>query len=315
MSDFFSDFGSLWIDRVDAVDILANKVKQGLVSERLEDKLRFFIEEGYIIFENVVPAETIDEIVRLYDYAVEGDKKIFKKQGLFLKNSENSDFGPGMRMIDIYALSKAVRDATFPNIVSDFINAVFEEPAIATQSISFNYGSGQSVHQDTAYVLSQSPLALVASWLALEDIQGGTGELSYYPKSHRFDDFLFEKGRKRWIQAKDGVEKHHEFLKNLHDQAKVRDIPLKRFTANKGDVLIWHADLAHGGTPITKQATRRSLVTHFVPLSIKPSYVGVADHYFEYKHKENCYFSSRHYDMSTVSGRLNDLSIVYPNRR
>ncbi len=36
------------------------------------------------------------------------------------------------------------------------------------------------------------------------------------------------------------------------------------FTAKKGDLLIWHANLMHGGEPHTnKEKTRKSMVFHY----------------------------------------------------
>jgi ectoine hydroxylase-related dioxygenase (phytanoyl-CoA dioxygenase family) len=47
----------------------------------------------------------------------------------------------------------------------------------------------------------------------------------------------------------------------------------KSFLGKAGDVLIWHADLAHGGAPIKNVGqTRHSLVTHFCPASDEPFY-------------------------------------------
>jgi len=38
----------------------------------------------------------------------------------------------------------------------------------------------------------------------------------------------------------------------------------QHFLGKAGDVLIWHEDLAHGGTPIRNMSlTRKSLVTHY----------------------------------------------------
>ncbi|HVS44039.1 MAG TPA: hypothetical protein VMU20_17460 [Candidatus Dormibacteraeota bacterium] len=53
-------------------------------------------------------------------------------------------------------------------------------------------------------------------------------------------------------------------------------MPLKRFLARKGDVFIWSADLAHGGSPIEDRSlTRRSLVGHFTPVSQEPQYMAM----------------------------------------
>lgn len=40
----------------------------------------------------------------------------------------------------------------------------------------------------------------------------------------------------------------------------------KTFRPRKGDVLIWSADLVHGGSPVTDPSlTRKSLVGHYCP--------------------------------------------------
>ena len=60
----------------------------------------------------------------------------------------------------------------------------------------------------------------------------------------------------------------HKEMKYYYDymQKKVEEMGLKeeRFMAKKGDVLIWHSQLFHGGSPINNDSlTRRSIVTHF----------------------------------------------------
>ena len=52
--------------------------------------------------------------------------------------------------------------------------------------------------------------------------------------------------------------------------AKTREMPLRRFQARKGDVFIWSADLAHGGSPIENPGlTRRSIVGHSAPSAVR----------------------------------------------
>lgn len=45
------------------------------------------------------------------------------------------------------------------------------------------------------------------------------------------------------------VEQH---LNELTARARQQKLPKKTFLAKKGDVLIWHADLVHGGSPVSK---------------------------------------------------------------
>jgi len=148
---------------------------------------------------------------------------------------------------------------------------LFEAPPKAFQGLTFWNGSQQDIHKDTAYVkIDSNPMNLAASWLALEDISVGTGEREYYVGSHRAPDFLFG-GTSKWMESH-GAE-HPKFLASLHEDAATYGHARKSFIAKAGDILIWHADLAHGGSKILNPSlTRKSLVTHFCPVQDEPFY-------------------------------------------
>ena len=54
-------------------------------------------------------------------------------------------------------------------------------------------------------------------------------------------------------------------MRSLDANAGRFGLERKRLMARQGDVLIWHADLVHGGDPVSRQITRRSIVTHYCP--------------------------------------------------
>jgi ectoine hydroxylase-related dioxygenase (phytanoyl-CoA dioxygenase family) len=65
------------------------------------------------------------------------------------------------------------------------------------------------------------------------------------------------------------------------------------FAAKKGDVLIWHSDLIHGGHPVSQDITRKSVVTHYCPKHVAPLY-SETHHPTFYEHDGHLYTSS-HY--------------------
>ena len=293
------EFGPLWIDQPNWVSDPRYVAAESVQKQYLED----FVEKGYVIFKHAVPEDIVDQILAdahgIYDRP---ENYVLKGQGKYLDPAELTKLNRGNRIIDLYAVSAAARDAIMTSPVADFLNLIFDEPPIAMQSLFFEYGSQQAIHQDTAYVVSGKPLSLAASWIALEDVTAGSGELIYYPGSHRFQHFLFSDAHKSWVQDRDGQEQHKTFLKSLHQQASDLGIKKDSFIAQKGDVLIWHADLAHGGSKIKNDMTRRSLVAHYCPLSVKPKYKDIIkDTYFELPHPNNGHFSCRHYDIRHVS--------------
>jgi hypothetical protein len=105
-------------------------------------------------------------------------------------------------------------------------------------------------------------------------VEPGSGELIYYIGGHRIPDYLYAGGTsKHWNVERDGHTIHDGHLRYLMDQATTRQLPLGRFLPKNGDVLFWHADLPHGGSSITNAGSpRRSLVTHYCPISCMPYY-------------------------------------------
>jgi ectoine hydroxylase-related dioxygenase (phytanoyl-CoA dioxygenase family) len=178
----------------------------------------------------------------------------------------------------VYVHSAAAQRAIANAPAQEFLAAVFEDQPKAFQSLNFWFGSGQPMHKDSAYVkIDNNPTAFAATWLALEDLSPGSGELEYYAGSHHAPPFLFG-GEDKWMEAY--PQDHDRFLASLHADAEKYHHQRHAFLARAGDLLIWHADLAHGGSPVVNRVTRKSLVTHFTPASAAPFY------YRNGKHRE-----------------------------
>ncbi len=120
------------------------------------------------------------------------------------------------------------------------------------------------------------PTQFAASWIALEDVTQGAGELTYLEGSHRLPDFLYGGRYKTLWDAQHMVRKNElraemeDYSEKLERRGTEAGMPASTFLAKRGDVLIWHADLAHGGLPISPDTTRRSVVTHYCPEEVAP---------------------------------------------
>ncbi|HEY0067620.1 MAG TPA: hypothetical protein VGB46_09655, partial [Flavisolibacter sp.] len=61
-----------------------------------------------------------------------------------------------------------------------------------------------------------------------------------------------------------GDKTYTEYEKMIEEKIRESNLPKKIFTARKGDLLIWHANLFHGGEPhLDKDRTRKSMVFHY----------------------------------------------------
>ena len=77
------------------------------------------------------------------------------------------------------------------------VELIYGQPAIAFQSLYFEYGSQQALHRDPMFVVTDPPMHLLASWVALEDVTPESGPLAYVPGTHRWPWFEFEPGLRR----------------------------------------------------------------------------------------------------------------------
>jgi hypothetical protein len=270
-------FDSLWIDKPAAEEVLERLLADPATAQ-VGSYLKHFHQFGYCIIPNAVPVDVIDRYLVECHELIEADKlKI--SLGLQILPAKGADIlVPLTKILDVHVFSEAAQKISFSPPLKSFLDHLFCEPALAFQTLHFETGSTQAVHNDTAYVVLNEPKSLCASWVALEDIQPGTGELVYYPGGHRFGDFLYQNHRKNWSVDDDGHDIHDHHLHWLHQRAKELGIELQTFRPKKGDALIWHADLPHGGGPITREnSTRRSLVTHYCPARCTPHYFRFMD--------------------------------------
>ena len=296
---FASRHGGLWIDRED----WRRLAQVARLAQAQVDQIQQFVEDGYMILPGAATSAAVDAFrARISQGFERGDDRL-------LYQPPGDDRGRplaagverrGTRIVDSYAAAPEALDLFTSPALAAFLELIFGEPALLFQSLSFEQGSEQGLHQDTAYVVVNRPLELAACWIALEDVQPGSGELMYAPGSHRGPEFQFSPDRKHWNAQIDGPEIHAEWSAELIRRAEAGR-GVVRFRPRKGDIFVWHADLAHGGAPIENpQLTRRSLVGHFCPVSARP-------HYFSYRPDRasvrgygSLSYCSEHYDLGAA---------------
>ena len=282
---FTSEFGSLWIDRADALQLVESKLLSNVNFQDFRSKIDFFIKNGYVIFESEVPHQVIDQYLHDFDNALTKDIGLLasvpahgpQDKGIISATGSNRR-APLTKYLDTYWLISSALPIIFSTNISRFLSLIFEREPLAFQGLHFETGSTQAIHQDTAYVVSEKPLALAASWVALEDVAEGAGELIYYEGSHKLPDWKYSGKFKHFNHERDPHEQHLRHLEFLRSESERRGLPLKHFLPKKGDVLIWSADLAHGGAEISKpELSRKSLVTHYCPSGLRPHYFNYID--------------------------------------
>jgi phytanoyl-CoA hydroxylase len=296
---YYSRFGGLWTDRRDADEEIDRRLSTGSISERDAQLLRHWVAHGYVILESAVEHEVCDQLRSDLDAAFAGGD-----ERLLAHSSAEGGYQPlraGLdteraRVVDVYVYYEAARRALFSEPIAEFLRIVFDDPPLLFQSLTFEKGSQQQMHQDTGFVVVASPLEFAASWIALEDIRPGSGELMYFDGSHRLPEYLFSGKYKHWNAKRDGEQQHSEWHASLYENAQRMGLDETTFVPSKGDALIWSADLAHGGSAVSDQTlTRKSLVGHYCPNRVGPFYFKLDPERRGKQSFEGNYYASQYY--------------------
>jgi hypothetical protein len=301
---FQSCFGGLWTDLANAPDLVRGRLDLGDITPEQAALLFRWINDGYVVIENAIPEDILESALADVDQAYEGGFPALRfhvfgsgKNLAWIPETQSN----AAKALDLHWFSEAVRSAIFSEKLLDFIHLIFARRALATQTLTFWRGSAQDGHQDSAYVVYSLPMQFCASWIALEDVHPDAGELFYHVGGQRMAEYLYSGQYKSVGEAKrlnpesdlsEAMWEHVQFIK-----IKARGMALapERFLAKRGDVLLWAADLPHGGSPISTAITRKSIVTHYCPAEIVPSYFEDGLRTEIRRHQERAFYSSGHY--------------------
>lgn len=271
---FLSPYGGFWTDTHERAARLDELVRERAVDAEEAERLRFWIANGYAVIPGVLDDAQILTLQQAIDRAIDAGSREMTYWDAAGKQQHAARrdklLEAECKVIDVHATLPEVQAAIFAPRLARFLELVMQAKAIAFQTLYFERGSEQGVHQDTAFVYVDPPLDFMASWIALEDIQPGSGELIYYPGSHRLPDMLF--GQPPGKALRPGDPAAATYSADLAARCEAAGLSLERFLPRRGDALVWAADLVHGGSARQGSLTRRSLVTHYCPAHRRPPY-------------------------------------------
>ena len=268
-------YSELWLDQRNSHRQIRKRQRRGDITAQRAEQLRDFVDKGYMILslnlDEGIYSEIEQAVERLWS---ERPRDVAYAYHSLLRRFSDSDpehRKPSCRIADLHTFNEAALSLYLHPEIFEVISLIFGEPAIATQSLYFQWGSQQGLHRDPVFVQMTPPSHLAAAWIALEDIGPDCGPLIYLPKSHRLPYYQFEPGRYLFDHGKDGEEglKAAEEWDKRH--CAEAGLELETLTCKRGDVLIWHHSLLHGGSfPTDPALTRKSFVVHFSTLSSMP---------------------------------------------
>jgi hypothetical protein len=170
----------------------------------------------------------------------------------------------GLRVPDAWTVNESVRRIATNPAMLDLLSELYGRRAFAFQTLNFAVGTQQHIHADLVHFCARPPRFMCGVWVALEDIQAGAGPLIYYPGSHKWPVILPEDVGAPLASKENPYEHYHVLEKAWEAQIDERGAQPVQFLPNKGQALIWDANLWHGGAQQTDMSlTRHSQVTHY----------------------------------------------------
>lgn len=228
-------------------------------------------DNGYLLLKNFYSKEYIDKINSLIDslwdkrktldaqYVIDIFVETEQEKRVYFADAPKDARHQPYKLNDLYLSQNEIRQTVVGERLAPILRELLNGFPMVCNSLNFEFGSQQDYHFDTFYMPSPTPNKMVASWIALEDSTPNNGPLTYYPGSHKIPPFHFSNGST--IIINDEMPAFHKYVSN---EIKKRGLKPEVLLADKGDVLIWHSQLFHGGSEIIdKSKTRKSLVTHY----------------------------------------------------
>lgn len=262
----------LWLDRPDALEAIARRRAADEISDDEAENLVHFVEQGWLSFRPSYPETLLDDLVADVDrvWQMQPPDAAFAYHSLLTRfsGSDEQNRRPSCRLGDLHGWSPVALELYLQPEIHRYMTLILDEPAVATQSLFFEWGSQQALHRDPIHVRMTPPAHLAAAWIALEDIAPECGPLVYVPGSHKLPYYQFSPGRYYFDHRHDDGESIRRAEAWDAERCRERGLEPLPFLAKKGEVLIWHHSLLHGGSlPTRPELTRRSFVVHFTSLS------------------------------------------------
>lgn len=237
-----------WFDDADPDGVVQSWQASGRVDAEMAEKLQGFVKNGFIVFEDLIGDALIDQINQEIDEAI-------------AEGHGGYEYGSSQRIEHLHFSKPGIRKLFEDETLRDLASLLLEGDARQSQTLTFVFGSQQDPHQDTIHLTPYPAGYMCGIWIALQDIQPGSGELVVYPGSHREPRvYMSDVGCPKvtdgdWSVFGDKVGPRWQDIASRYPQEVYRP--------KKGTVLFWHENLLHGGSPRQDESLeRRAIVIH-----------------------------------------------------
>lgn len=256
-STFPADGGPVpWLDQPDAEARIAERLASGEITAQEAELCRKWARDGYVILDGFYARDHMDRTWGEYEAAIAAGEAVPPAQPIY-----EGDPLPG-RLLNVHFFVPAMDEMLHEPRINRVMSVLLGARAKPFQTIIGHKASQQMEHSDSIHMTTYPAGYLAATWIAYEDIHPYSGPLVYYPGSHKLPYLLSED---LGIPAGAGYGAY-----NTHYEPTIQRVIAEHglkpahFLAKKGDILVWHANLLHGGSKLADgKLSRKALVCHY----------------------------------------------------
>ncbi|MBK9762536.1 MAG: phytanoyl-CoA dioxygenase family protein [Flavobacteriales bacterium] len=238
-----------WLDTSIGVARLKTDPKLAYFDTPTQEAIKAWPANGYVILRGLFKSEEVNAINNEIDRLIR-DKVV--------------DFNfTGRKIMFAFHHSELLRKYVHDRRILDVMDYLLGKKMNVFQSINFLTGSEQAAHSDSIHMTTHPLGYMCAAWIALEPITPDNGPLVYHVGSHKLPYLLngsYDHGGNQFVIGEDAYLRYEQAVDR---SIQTGNFEHKELLAEPGDVLIWHANLLHGGKKMTTpNASRKSMVIH-----------------------------------------------------
>jgi phytanoyl-CoA hydroxylase len=246
-----TDGEGLWLDRADALRELERRTEDPFLREHARNMIR----DGVTRVPGAVAPELCDSVAAAF--------RRYRED-----SSQAASFRDGhhTRLSNFHLASSEALDLGLHPRALRLLDFLFGRRAALCNSLTFNKGTQQELHRDSPFFHTQPEGLFFGVWIALEDVSQEAGPLLYYyPGGHRLRiDRLAIAERHPGASSKELFDAYSAEVRRRCERSGLAEA--RATTMRKGDMLLWHPQLPHGGSPLVDpRLTRYSIVFHYMP--------------------------------------------------
>jgi phytanoyl-CoA hydroxylase len=224
-----------------------------------------FDKEGYVVINQLIDLELIDTCLRCLEefklkklFYFSQSNHIWEKSNVLTSTGFLPESIQNPSKLFLYPpLKKSVEHIISSKCITDILSILTGyDLFVRWQDMLFDKSTGTIDHADDWHLNTFPAGAMVAIWIALEDINEMAGRFYVIPKAQKYI-----------LPKYDELSNHNEYVKKVQNSINESGLVKIAPDLKKGDVIFWSAETIHGSySQQDERYSRKSITAHYHPV-------------------------------------------------